>query len=184
MLFSNSDEKTQRILSGAKEVFLRFGYNRTTMRDIAEAAKISRPALYQVYKNKEKVYEALMDSITSEMFASIRDELLNQRSLEDKINFAVATWAVAGFRMLRGNSNVKDMSNLELPPVRQMYDDMQKLVIEILPKQKPQAKPSPSNSDYARALIFSTRGLKDTAKSEADLRNLIRIQVSQLIAVL
>ena len=48
-----------RILEGATEVFLAYGYQRTTMEDIAQAAEISRPALYQHFRNKTDIYRAL-----------------------------------------------------------------------------------------------------------------------------
>ena len=40
----------------ATSAFVKSGYRRTTMNDVAEAADMSRPALYQVFKNKEDVF--------------------------------------------------------------------------------------------------------------------------------
>lgn len=54
-----SDERRERILEGAFKVFLAYGYDRTTMDDIARAAEISRPALYLVFRNKTDIYRAL-----------------------------------------------------------------------------------------------------------------------------
>ena len=38
--------------------FARYGYRRTSMDAIAQAADVSRPALYQYYRNKEEVFRA------------------------------------------------------------------------------------------------------------------------------
>ena len=53
-----SDEKKSRILNAGKGLFLRCDYKRVNMNDIAEAAGISRPALYLVFKNKEEIFKS------------------------------------------------------------------------------------------------------------------------------
>lgn len=50
--------KTQRILDAALAVFCRYGYRKTSMLDIAQAADMSRAALYLHFKNKEDVFRA------------------------------------------------------------------------------------------------------------------------------
>lgn len=50
--------KTQRILDAALAVFCRYGYRKTSMLDIAQAAGMSRAALYLHFKNKEDVFRA------------------------------------------------------------------------------------------------------------------------------
>ncbi|KAB8052535.1 TetR family transcriptional regulator [Janthinobacterium rivuli] len=50
--------KTQRILDAALPVFCRYGYRKTSMLDIAQAADMSRAALYLHFKNKEDVFRA------------------------------------------------------------------------------------------------------------------------------
>jgi AcrR family transcriptional regulator len=42
---AHSLSKEERVIAGATEVFLRYGFARTTMGDIAERVGISRPAL-------------------------------------------------------------------------------------------------------------------------------------------
>ena len=48
MNFVNNKEmdvaKRDKVLTAALDIFLRYGYKRVTMNDIAEAASISRPA--------------------------------------------------------------------------------------------------------------------------------------------
>ncbi len=62
-----SDERRERILEGAFKVFLAYGYDRTTMDDIARAAEISRPALYLVFRNKTDIYRALAAQFLNEL---------------------------------------------------------------------------------------------------------------------
>ncbi|MEP2653331.1 MAG: TetR/AcrR family transcriptional regulator [Paraglaciecola sp.] len=55
------EDKKYQILQAAIEVFGTYGYKKTSMQDIADALDISRPALYQYYKNKEAVFLALVE---------------------------------------------------------------------------------------------------------------------------
>lgn len=53
------DSKRTRIIEGAMRVFLAYGYQRTTMDDIARAADVSRPALYLLFRNKTDIYREI-----------------------------------------------------------------------------------------------------------------------------
>ena len=50
----------QRLLAGAAELFSRKGYASTTVREIVEAAHVTKPALYYYFQNKEGIYLELM----------------------------------------------------------------------------------------------------------------------------
>ena len=52
--------RRQRVIKAGARVFLRFGFARATMGDIAEAAGMSRPALYLLFRDKEDVFEAVV----------------------------------------------------------------------------------------------------------------------------
>jgi len=53
------DAKRARVLEGALQVFLAYGFSRTTMDDIARAVDISRPALYLLFRNKADIFRAV-----------------------------------------------------------------------------------------------------------------------------
>jgi len=69
-------EKRTQILSLAKKKFERFGFNKTTVDEIAKDASVSKRTLYQEFENKEKILEELL------MFEalSVRKAILNQIS--------------------------------------------------------------------------------------------------------
>lgn len=54
------DTKRQHILDAALEAFSRFGYRKTSMQDVADAAAMSRAALYLYFNNKDDLFRALM----------------------------------------------------------------------------------------------------------------------------
>jgi AcrR family transcriptional regulator len=67
-----SSEREERVFAAALDVFTRYGFQRTTMDDIARAAQMSRPALYLHFKNKRDIYRALAARMTLDMTASLQ----------------------------------------------------------------------------------------------------------------
>ena len=67
-------EKRAQLLTLAKKRFERFGFNKTTVEEIAGDAGISKRTLYQEFESKEKILEELF------MFEalSVRSAILNQ----------------------------------------------------------------------------------------------------------
>lgn len=56
---SKTTGKRDVIFDAAADVFTRYGFRRTSMNDIAQAAGISRPALYLMFENKEDLFRQL-----------------------------------------------------------------------------------------------------------------------------
>lgn len=58
-LASAGDDRRTTILAAALDRFMRYGFTRVTMDEVAGAAGISRPALYRDFRNKADIYAAL-----------------------------------------------------------------------------------------------------------------------------
>lgn len=56
----------ERILVGAKELFGANGFEKVTIEEIAQRAKVSAPTIYALFKSKIGVLRALMDNALSE----------------------------------------------------------------------------------------------------------------------
>lgn len=67
------------ILERGIELFLKKGFSATSMNDLAEACKVSKPALYHYVSSKAALLELLYDYITRDFFAVMTD--LRQQSL-------------------------------------------------------------------------------------------------------
>ena len=52
----SDSEKKEKIISAATSLFSRFGLEKTTMEDIAKAAKKGKSSLYYYFKSKEEVF--------------------------------------------------------------------------------------------------------------------------------
>lgn len=60
------EQRRAKILEAATEVFIQHGYERTTMKDVMDAAEVSRGGLYQYFSNKEELFEAILGERLSE----------------------------------------------------------------------------------------------------------------------
>lgn len=56
----NNEERERRILDAAEDLIIRYGYDRTTMGEIAEAAGVGRGVLYLHFRGKDEVLDALI----------------------------------------------------------------------------------------------------------------------------
>ena len=61
------DERRAQLLAAAQEVFVANGYHGAAMDEIAEAAHVSKPVLYQHFPSKRELYLALLDSQLSKL---------------------------------------------------------------------------------------------------------------------
>lgn len=63
--------KKEQILQGALEVFLRRGYEGTSMDRIAAAAGVSKITIYKHFQDKEGLFTALITRVTAEKFQKV-----------------------------------------------------------------------------------------------------------------
>jgi TetR/AcrR family transcriptional regulator len=57
------NETEERIIQVAKELFIKNGYEKTSMSQIAERLEMNRPTLYYYFRTKEKMFQAVAGSI-------------------------------------------------------------------------------------------------------------------------
>ncbi len=67
--------RRQQLLGAALEVFVAQGYHAAAMDDIADAAGVSKPVLYQHFPGKLELYLALLDQHTETVVAAVRTAL-------------------------------------------------------------------------------------------------------------
>jgi len=65
-ILRDRDARRAAILEAAKSAFSRYGFGRTSMADIADLARISRPALYTHFRNKEDLFRSLAETLVGD----------------------------------------------------------------------------------------------------------------------
>jgi AcrR family transcriptional regulator len=174
-----TDDKKSRILAAARSVFLRYGFKRVNMNDIAEAAGVSRPALYVLFKNKEEIFiEAYMRWI-DETIAEIEAAMAQTALAKAKLARAFDIWAVGPFEMTRASPAAEELVECNFPfanVVREQgyatFEATIAPVVATLSETLPAAsRIAPAR--IAHVLVSAVRGFKQTAATPDDMRRLI-----------
>jgi len=80
-----SEETRARILNAALTTFRERGFERSTMREIAEAAEVATGAAYYYFDSKEALVMAFYDRAQQEMRSDLETKLIRCRSLESRL---------------------------------------------------------------------------------------------------
>lgn len=72
---SNDKEQRETIIDAATSLFSRFGLEKTTMEDIARAAKKGKSSLYYYFKSKEHVFAEVIRKEIAGLKATIIEEI-------------------------------------------------------------------------------------------------------------
>lgn len=65
--------RREQLLEAALDVFARNGYHETSMNDVADAAGITKPVLYQHFASKRELYLALIDEAGRRLLKAVSD---------------------------------------------------------------------------------------------------------------
>ncbi len=124
------------IVKVALSVFGRLGFAKTTMSDIAIAAKKGRRTIYQYFKNKDEVYKAVIEDETEKLISQLLPIIESDRSPGDKLKQYFMLRVKIIFRLSDQNQAIKygflnDYKRIER--IRHLFDDRDyKLTIRIL----------------------------------------------------
>jgi len=66
-------ERRLQLMRVGLEAFAHNGYHGTSMNDVADAAGVTKPVLYQHFESKRELYLALLDEVGRQMITAITD---------------------------------------------------------------------------------------------------------------
>jgi AcrR family transcriptional regulator len=66
-----ASERREQLLHVALETFARQGYHGTSMNDVALAAGVTKPVLYQHFGSKRELYRSLLEAVGERLISSI-----------------------------------------------------------------------------------------------------------------
>lgn len=85
-----SSERRDRIVEAARHLILRNGLRGTTMEAIAREAGIAKPTLYAYFPDKESVYGAIIEALTTELRTAFHAAISVPGDAESRIGNALA----------------------------------------------------------------------------------------------
>ncbi|MEO8552903.1 MAG: helix-turn-helix domain-containing protein [Kofleriaceae bacterium] len=109
------------ILDAAMRCFLRYGYGKTSLDDIAKAAGLSRPLLYRKFANKEAIFAALYDSVFLAQFEKAVPIATGPGTQRDRLLRMIAIVCVEPYALI-----------LQAPMAEEFWSACEAIIPEIL----------------------------------------------------
>ncbi len=109
-----AEQRRQQLFSVSLELFARRGYRATTMDDIAEAAGVTKPLVYQHFSSKRALYLELVDSIAQELLVAVQGAVQQADGPRQQVELGFAAYfrlvisREAQFRLLYGRDHADD----------------------------------------------------------------------------
>jgi AcrR family transcriptional regulator len=179
--------RRQQILDAAFDTFLRYGYRRTTMDDIAKHVGLSRPTLYLTFPSKEAVFRAVVEVGYERIFDDIAVALPAARSLTEQLEVVLEIWGVRPFDLVTrapaAEELMSDTFDFAGDLFRGATERLTVLLVDII--RAGVTGPDrlhPSVQDRARVLVAAVHGFKSTARDTAGMRRLVRDLVAMVVA--
>jgi AcrR family transcriptional regulator len=153
------------ILEEARKVFERFGFNKTSMADIATAARKGRRTIYTYFTSKEEVFRAVIDTEVSKLAEILQQIIAQPLPPEDKFRLYILTRMNAVKTLTTYYDALREdfMNNLGMiEDLRQQYDELEARMIKtILDEGVEKNHFKIADTDVvARAIVFATKGFE------------------------
>lgn len=110
----SADERRKQLFDVALSLFAERGYKATTMDEIAEAAGVTKPLVYQHFASKRALYLELVDSVAEDLLTSIGEATSAAPSPRKQVEdgfaayFELVVTHETAFRLLYARSSPAD----------------------------------------------------------------------------
>jgi AcrR family transcriptional regulator len=169
----SDDPRRRRLMEAALTVFMRFGFRKTSMDEVARAANVSRQGLYLHFSTKEELFRAsvryILDAALASATAALDDTAL---PLEKRLAGAFDAWLGLFVGTLGPNASELAAATSEL--VGPMVTEREGLFVEAVARALRASglmaayKPAGLTArQLADTLYFTARGLKYSATRAA-----------------
>jgi len=154
-----AEQRRQQLVDVALELFAHRGYRATTMDDIADAAGVTKPLVYQHFSSKRALYLELVNSIAQELLIAIRGAVMQAQGPRQQVEMGFAAYfrlvisREDEFRLLYGRDHADDK---ELGRALRTVEDAIAEAIEPLID-------AGLNDDHRRLLAYAVVGMAEGA---------------------
>lgn len=180
--------KRAAILAAAYKVFTTYGYRRSNMADIAREAGMSRPALYQVFRNKEDIFRAYVIDMKAAMVAAVRRTFADDASFQEKLYRALDGAMLEPHRYIESTPHGAEIIGVKTEIAGDLFDgwlnEVEAALCEAFEDEAVSGRVTFEGSGFdapslARLVINTMEGIKmrmDSVRTaEAGVRDLVRL---------
>ena len=169
------------VIATALPLFLRYGYRKTSMEDIATATGFSRQSIYSWYPNKKSLFIAVVRAT----FAETRNaylEILSDDTLDGQVKVVDAFACYTGF-ILGSGASVSSMDELVSVSMSFIPEDVERFEQEFLTSIESffSTRGEYSAAIQTEILHAVSRGLKYSVVSTEEYKRLMSAAVDLLL---
>ena len=179
----------QSIVSVAQKTFKRFGFRKTTMDEIAYAARKGKSSLYYYFKSKEEVFEAVVEKEAGYLRSEISKNIDECNSAMEKLRVYIYI-RMDGFKNW-GNfyEALKDeyLSNLDfIEKIRTKYDKNEIDTITQIIQEGIENKEFKNLNAVltAKTIVIAMKGLEVPLLLEKDTKNNFKKEINDMLEIL
>lgn len=184
---STTDPRLAAILDAALPVFLRFGYRKTSMQDVAAAADISRQGLYLHFPGKEQLFRAAAIHHFTRGLAAAREALAGDAPLTERVPEAFDIWM--GQFVGIASTDASDLAEIGHALIGAEVQDFERQFAALLTQAIETSSVAPAlaargiaAAECAQMLLAVGRGSKHSVTTRAEFRAQIALATRILCA--
>ncbi len=181
------ETKEENIVNTAYKLFLRHGFKKVTMSDIAEATGLSRPTVYAAFTNKDAIIAKMVINHIEQNHATTKIKLPKKKIIRDQLECLFDIWIILPFASIVESEGFKElmMTVQEFAPVEceEMYGAFENYVTELL-KPHIKKKSELTAEELAKILTLASKGVKMSSETLPQLKRLVDGLISMTIGVL
>ena len=165
------DDKREHIIAAAAECLARFGYEKTTMEDIAGLVGLNKASLYYYYKNKEAIFTEVVVQEARQFINALQSKIRTVSGCRDRIQTYLAERLQYYQQVVNLHNLSIDTLNRVQPTFKALYESILEREIAFMAQvleqgiQAGEIKTCPTGQ-LARALMTVADALKHAACSQ------------------
>ncbi len=176
----------EKIGKSAMQCFAKFGLDKTTLDDIAQAVGLNKASLYYYYKNKEDIFIEVALKEGEDYIASLQEKALLKKGIENQVWFYMQSRFDYYTNILNMNRVSVETLNKILPKFFELYDALMKKEKKFLSQLAKNAIQNgeilDTNTDkVASVLINISDALKHSTEQKAILKGEDNVDYAQSI---
>ena len=103
----NNLETKETILQVASNIFKKFGFQKTTVDEIAKAARKAKGSIYYYFKNKDEIFQ----SVVEKEYQHLKDELLKVVNKKEDSFYKLKDFFVTRIKIMYESQNFSEILN-------------------------------------------------------------------------
>jgi len=167
--------KRHQILQSAINTITQYGFRRTSMDDIAKDARMSRPAIYQYFKNKEAIAIAALELVTEQGFATARNAAQEHEDTAQILRAYISAYMVFYYRLVIAGPHADEIMQIKAQFGKDKPQQVRTLFVQEINK----ILYLKAEDEIGYVLATAAEGIKMAAPDEDTLRDRLAVLVEK-----